>query len=165
MKMEKQKTAWLITHDPNVDRRIFFFADALTEKGYHVTLFPAHYVDFSMDPDPSYVRRPVDKSVVKLYDVSTDQLQTQEQQALKTVIEAQERYKAQNGKYARHEKDLKLRWEIKGFALKPEASATNISLRRLQMESAPYSTTHTHSIQRSCRTLGRRRTENRWKWR
>lgn len=98
--MKKAGTAWLITHDAYIDRRILFFADVLIEKGYAVTLFPAAYTDFTNDQDPEYVVRPLDWSVVKLYALRLDALQAKERELLESIIAAQSQYHQVNGRYA-----------------------------------------------------------------
>lgn len=96
----KKRVAWLITHDAYIDRRIFFFADVLLQQGWSVSLFPSPYTDLTGESDPSYVVRPMDWSLVKLYGLSLAECQEAERILLERIISAQESYHAKNGYYA-----------------------------------------------------------------
>ena len=98
--MKEKRTAWLVTHDAYIDRRILFFADVLIENGYSVKLFPSAYTDFTNDSDPDYVVRPLDWNVVKLYALPLDALMEEERGLITYMIDAQEAYHRENGTYA-----------------------------------------------------------------
>lgn len=116
--MKNNPIAWMITHDAYIDRRIFFFADVLQENGYSVKLFPSAYTNFTEDVDPDYVVRPLDWSVVKLYGLTTDALMSGERALLVSILEAQETYRARNGRYAAAASELGgLRKNTEGYTL------------------------------------------------
>lgn len=98
--MKKKRTAWLVTHDGYIDRRILFFADVFMENGYSVKLFPSSYTDFTNDRDPDYVIRPMDWNLVKLYGLPISALMEEERGLITYVIDAQEEYHQENGTYA-----------------------------------------------------------------
>ncbi len=96
----KKRVAWLITHDAYIDRRIFFFADVLLQRGWSVSLFPSVYTDLTCECDPEYVVRPMDWNLVKLYGLSLAECQSAERNLLERIISAQENYHTQRGYYA-----------------------------------------------------------------
>lgn len=58
---------WLFTHDIQVDRRIFFFADVFQSLGYEVKLFAAPCFESGCAYDEEYVTRPAETEVVREY--------------------------------------------------------------------------------------------------
>lgn len=112
------KAAWLITHDNYIDRRIFFFADVLEKNGYKVTLFPSYYFDLLSDPDPIYVSRPVDATVIKRYDISVSELGEDFEKCIALIGEKQEEYLQQHQKYADSLRKLHLPLQLKNAKVK-----------------------------------------------
>lgn len=68
------KTAWFITHDSYIDRRIFFFVDSMRRRGYSVKLFPANFFDTLVVQDYAYVQRPWRRKLVREYSVDRTSL-------------------------------------------------------------------------------------------
>ncbi|SFD26420.1 glycosyltransferase [Clostridium uliginosum] len=100
------KKAWLVTHDNYIDRRIFFFADVLELSGYEVTLFPSYFFDLLSDGDPYYVNRPVNKNIVKRYEISEDLIFEECREVIKLTQEKQEEFKKLNGRYAKNFREI-----------------------------------------------------------
>lgn len=90
------KSAWLITHDQYIDRRIFFFADVLRANGYEVKLFPEYYYSPMTSEDPDYVYRPEHIGVVRGYYGSGTSIPDKIRECFETVIASEERYFVQH---------------------------------------------------------------------
>ena len=79
------KTAWFITHDDYIDRRIFFFTDVLEKQGYKVKLFPAAYMNVLSASDEEYIKRPVTKRIVREYNLLPHALSDQEIKVIEMI--------------------------------------------------------------------------------
>lgn len=76
------KTAWFITHDDYIDRRIFFFVDVLEKQGYEVKLFPSFYIHVLSCGDEDFIKRPVTEKIVREYNAAWDALSEQERKVI-----------------------------------------------------------------------------------
>lgn len=100
------KKVWMITHDNYIDRRIFFFADVLETNGYDVTLFPSYFFDLLSDEDPYYVDRPVNRKIVKKYNVEEINIAAEMRAFVEIISNKQNEFKNSNGRYAKNFREL-----------------------------------------------------------
>ena len=118
------KTAWLITHDNYIDRRIFFFADVLEKNGYKVTLFPSYYFDLLSDRDPVYVSRPVDESIVKRYGIPYEELSEELRDCIIIIRERQDGFYSRKQRYADSLRELATPMKNKNAGIKVKGFKT-----------------------------------------
>ena len=93
------KTAWFVTHDDYIDRRIFFFVDVLREHGYTVKLFPYFYFNALSAQDGSFVKRPIEEKLVVEYNVPKSQAADEDVRLFDAIIETENKYYRRYGKW------------------------------------------------------------------
>jgi glycosyltransferase involved in cell wall biosynthesis len=99
------ESAWLITHDEHIDRRIYFFADVLKELGYKVKLFASLANDEIAISDPPFVCRPeLTAEIINVAKPSLTDIASIEDAAIRNalhdVVLTQQMYFQQHNRYA-----------------------------------------------------------------
>lgn len=129
------KKVWLITHDGYIDRRIFFFADVFRSRGWGVKLFPSLYFELDTDADPLYVKRPIEKKLVKTYNYTFDDEGDEEKALFDKIIYGQRKYYDKNGKYTDKLKKLGIKSDyVRDINLRNYENAYSITMKKEKYE-------------------------------